>query len=303
MGFFIPETMKQFNNWVVWRKEGEGHHKKIPYDPRTGRRANPTKPCCSYEEAIACLKYGNEYDGIGFVFTKESGLTFIDLDKCIDEEGNESALAKDMQDLFKDSYIELSQSEKGLHIVCIGTVPKAIKTKEIEIYSNVRYMAMTGNSTNAKEPQRAQEKLNMIFDMFKTEKAEKEPKNEPQGYAYKCDVDAHNLIEVISNSKQGEKWQKLHNGIIEGYPSRSEAMLAYIAITNYFASGRIELIKEVFAQSQFPVADKKYKKTYYINMAIQKAQETATGSANKKRTTTKIIEMYEEPQRGRRRVK
>lgn len=277
MGFYIPDTMKKFDNWVVWRKEGEGHYKKVPYDPRTGRRANPTKSCCTYEDALLYFEYGGEYDGIGFTFASGCGLTFIDLDNCIDEDGNESPLAEELQDLFKDSYIELSQSEKGLHIVCIGTVPHTIKTKEIEIYSSGRYCAMTGNTTNAHEPQEAQKQLDLIFDRYKTEKAENEPQNEPQGHIYECGQDAQALIEVISHSRQGEKWLKLHKGNIAGYPSRSEAMLAYIAITNYYAGGRNALIKAVFAQSSFPADDPKYNNEYYINRAIRKAQETATG--------------------------
>ena len=302
MGFYIPNTMKQFNNWVVWRKEGEGHNKKIPYNPKNGKRANPTLPCCDYEEAVLCFEYGGEYDGIGFTFADNCNLTFIDLDNCIDEYGKESDLATEMQDLFKDCYIEMSQSERGLHIVCIGTVPRTIKTNEIEIYSSGRYMAMTGNSTNAQEPQEAQKRLDLIFNRFNTTKAVREPKQSPQGHIYTNSTDAHTLIDTIKSSRQGEKWERLHNGIIAEYPSRSEAMLAYIAITNYFAGGRIELIKEVFAQSQFPVADKKYKNDYYLNMAISKAQETATGSTKRKRINTKIVDVYEEPVRGRKKA-
>lgn len=288
MGFYIPETMKRLDNWVVWRKEGEGHYKKVPYDPRTGRRANPTKGCCNYDDASAYYEYSGKYDGIGFVFTNECGLTFIDLDNCINEDGTESALAQEMQELFKDCYIELSQSERGLHIVCAGTVPRTIKTKEIEVYSNARYMAMTGNAINAQEPHRAQKQLDLIFDRFAAEKAENEPYSAPQGHIYECTIDAAALIEVISHSKQGAKWKKLHEGDITGYPSRSEAVLAYTAITNYYAGGRPELVKAVFAQSGFPVDDTKYKKEYYINRAIQKAQEpfvTAKGIMSRSAAT------------------
>lgn len=275
MGFFIPDTMKNNNNWVVWRKETKG--KKIPYDPRTGRRATPTKKCVSYDDAITYYKYGGIYDGVGYVLTSDCNMTFIDLDNCIDSEGNESALAEELQDLFKDSFIELSQSERGLHIVCMGQVPYTIKTKEIEIYSTGRYIAMTGNATNAHEPQEAQKQLDMIFNRYKTEKAEIEPQEEPQGYAHRYEQDAQTLMEVIAHSRQGAKWMKLHKGYIADYPSRSEAVLAYIAITNYYAGGRVELIKEIFEKSSFPEDDPKYKKQYYIERAINKAQATATG--------------------------
>lgn len=308
MGFYIPKTMQKYNNWVVWRKE---NNKKIPYNPRTGSRTDPTKSCCSFDDALLYYKYGGDFEGIGFTLPAGCGFTFIDLDNCIDENGNETELAIELQEIFKDSYIEISQSEKGLHIICMGTIPRMIKTENIEIYSCDRYIAMTGNTTNGKEPQRAQKELDLIFDRFKTEKAENEPQREPQGHIYNYTMDAKTLIDIISHSRQGEKWKRLHDGEWEKvldakgkpYTSQSEAVQAYAAITNYFAGGRVELIKEVFAQSWFTKANKKYKNPYYIDKAIQKAQETATGSrTGKRRIKTKIIEVYEGPQRGRRRA-
>ena len=295
MGFFIPDTMKNYNNWVVWRE-------KIPYNPKTGYRTDPTKPCCSYDEAITRYKYSEEYTGIGFVFTKECGLTFIDLDHCIDEDGNESPLAQEMQELFKDCYIEVSQSETGLHIVCIGSVPQTIKTKEIEIYSSRRFMAMTGNAIKPQEPQRAQERLDMIFNRYKPKTAEIKPQNATQGHTYGRVTDTQELINAILNSRQGKKWARIHAGNYDGYPSPSEAAQAYINIVNYFSGGNIDLIKGLFSQSQFPEHKKKYTEESYINRMIQNAQKTATGSTENKRKRTNIIEIFEEPKRGRRRV-
>jgi len=273
MGFFIPETMKKLNNWVVWRKEGEGHCKKVPYDPRTGRRANPTKSCCCYEDALAYFTYSDDYDGIGFTFTNNCNMTFIDLDNCIEPNGNYSILASEVQQLFQDSYIELSQSERGLHTVCIGSVPKTIKTKEIEIYSSGRYMAMTGNALCFHEPQPAQKELDLLYNRFKTSEIECEPDLAPSFTSQEYSTDINALINIICHSKHGEKWSRLHDGDITGYPSRSEAVLAYISITNYYAGGRASLIRAIFALSRFPHDDDKYKKDYYITRAIQKAQE------------------------------
>lgn len=314
MSYYIPEIMKQYNNWVVWRKVGK---QKPPYDPRElhktkpedidkVRRANATKPCCSFDYAESYYNYSGICDGIGFVFTKECGLTFIDLDNCIDEDGNESPLAQEMQDLFADCYIELSQSERGLHIVCIGSVPRSIKTKEIEIYSSGQYMAMTGNATRPQEPQRAQERLDIIFNRYKTKTVEIKPQNAPQGHIYSQATNTQELIELICNSRQGEKWARIHAGNYDGYSSPSEAVQAYINIVNYFSGGNIDLIKALFYQSQFPKINPKYKKgktgDYYIELATSKAQATATGTTNTKRRKTKVIEVFEEPLRGRRRV-
>lgn len=296
MGFFIPETMKKLDNWVVWRKRGEGHGKKVPYDPRSGRLANPTKSCCCYDDAVAYYSYGNDYDGVGFTFTKDCGLTFIDLDNCISEDGSESALAREVQELFKESYIEISQSERGLHIICMGTVPKTIKTKEIEIYSAGRYVALTGNALCFNEPQPAQDKLELLYERYKgcvEEVADIYTTTfDTDNTTYSTDIES--LIKVIQHSRHGSKWSRLHNGDISGYPSRSEAMLAYVSITNYYAGGRTALIKEIFFKSRFPADDRKYKKDYYIERAIRKAQEPFTVKRNitNKRTVTDNREIH-----------
>lgn len=278
MGFFIPETLKKINNWVVWKKEGQKYVKKVPYNPKTGRRANPTKSCCCYDDAINFYKYGGSFDGIGFCFTPNCNMTFIDLDNCIQENGEETELAKQLQIMFADCYMEYSQSEQGIHIICIGSIPRAIKTPEIEIYSKDRYVALTGNNLNFNEPKEAQKRLNKLFDKYS-----KNYSNNLLTFKSVTKIslttsakDINALIQIIKRSKQGEKWQKLHHGNIYGYKSTSEAAQAYIAIVNYFANGNEKLIKILFSLSQFPHINKKYKEDYYINRMITNAQNSLT---------------------------
>ena len=277
MGFFIPQTMKNIDNWVVWKKEGQEYIKKIPYDPRTRRRADPTKSCCCYEDAISFYKYSDDFDGIGFCLTKDCNMTFIDIDNCINDNDEETQLAKGLQKTFSDCYIEYSQSLKGLHIICLGTVKKAIKTKEIEIYSKDRYIAMTGNSINFNEPQNAQKRLNILFKKYSASLLTYNKTDYNLLSQSKIPVksnDINILIKKILNSRQGIKWQNLHSGNFHGYPSASEGAQAYIAITNYFAFGDEQLIKELFSRSIFPQLSSKYRQDYYIDRMINNAKQT-----------------------------
>ncbi len=295
MGFFVPEYLKKINNWVVWKKEGQKYVKKVPYDPRTGRRANPTKSCCCYDDAINFYKYGGSFDGIGFCFTQNCNMTFIDLDNCIQENGEENSLAKQLQIMFSDCYMEYSQSEKGIHIICIGSIPKAIKTQEIEIYSKDRYIALTGNNLNFNEPKEAQERLNMLFKQYSknfsnyhlNSKSSFKLLEKPQTITSTKDINT--LTQIIKRSKQGEKWQRLHSGNLQGYKSTSEAAQAYITIVNYFANGNEKLIKKLFSLSQFSSINQKYLKDYYINRMITNAQNSLTYKNTYKRSkvTTK----------------
>lgn len=175
MGYFVPQTLQQRNLWGVWRKEKDerGQWRKVPYsaDQKYNGKISKTaawqwKP---YDVAVAKLEYSGDYDGLGFLFTKTGGLVFIDLDHCIDEDGNPNAFASEIVEMFKGSYIEYSQSETGLHIVVRGYVPAVLKEKAIEIYGNgagAQYMAFTGNAYADNEPQPAQKQLNELIRRF-----------------------------------------------------------------------------------------------------------------------------------------
>lgn len=296
MGFFVPKKMRQCKNWIL-------HENKIPINPITGKKTDPTKKGCSYDEALAFLEYGdNSCSGLGFTLTKDINMTFIDIDHCINENGEFTELAEEMMDLFSDCYQEISLSEEGLHIICIGNIPNAVKNEKvgIEMYSCNRFMAFTGNSISAVEPQEAQNRLDDIFHRFNINKAQSKPQTALENAFTKFSDTEEGLVEKIRNSRQGEKWENLHKGDIKGYRSTSEAAMAYIAILGYFAEYNIEMITNIMSKSNF--ANTKHCKPVYIERAVAKAKATSTGSiTEKKRVTTKIIDDYEAPVRKRRR--
>ncbi|MBI2225933.1 MAG: hypothetical protein HYU44_13525, partial [Betaproteobacteria bacterium] len=44
-----------------------------------------------------------------------------------------------------DSFTEISPSGTGLHVFVRGTVSRALKGEQIEVYSDARYIAVTGH--------------------------------------------------------------------------------------------------------------------------------------------------------------
>lgn len=275
MGYYVPETLRKLDNWVLWRLEytGKGKPAKVPYSPATGRRASTTDPATwgSYAEAVLRLNYG-DYNGIGFVFTANSGLVFIDLDECFTPEGEETAFAKDIQALFPGSYTEISQSESGLHIVCKGILPQAIKRPEIEVYATGRYMAFTGNATSDTEPQEAQESINTLIQRY----GRTEPPQAPQtAYMNTCALSEEELLQVILKSRQGAKFEKLLAGDTAGYSSPSEADQAFINIANYFCGGDEKKILALWRRSKLSER-RKGQREDYLARTIKAAQRTAT---------------------------
>ena len=298
MGFFVPETLKNCNQWIVQRE-------KVPYSPKTGHKCSVIDPAhwASYGEALERLEIG-DFDGLGFVFTAQDDLVFIDLDNCLDEDGDPNEFAKEILSLIPETYTETSRSETGLHIVCRGRIPKAIKRKEIEIYSSGRYMAFTGNATSTTEPRKAQKALNTLFNRYKPT----EPRqNAQQSVCVDTDSNIDEIIQRIEQSKQGERFKLLHAGRWEEarnsngkpYSSQSEADLAYMNIVHFFASGNTEAVKAIFAISG--LADReKGRRGDYIERTLVKVGINNTGEEWRRKAVRQHITDYEPPKRKRR---
>jgi putative DNA primase/helicase len=139
----IPEELKVRPQWLVWHAVG-AKPDKVPYSARTGRKASSTDllTWSMFEEAVEAYEKGT-YAGLGFVFCSGDPYTGIDLDNCVDKNGEIAAWALEIARYF-DSYTEISATGTGLHIIVRGDVPNRRKSA-IEIYSSKRFFTMTGH--------------------------------------------------------------------------------------------------------------------------------------------------------------
>jgi putative DNA primase/helicase len=139
----IPEELRVRPQWVVWKAVGDKPD-KVPYSARTGRRASSTDllTWSTFEEALEASANG-DYAGLGFVFSSADPYTGIDLDDCVDENGEIALWALEIVRYF-DSYTELSATGSGLHIIVRGDVPNRRKD-EVEVYSLKRFFTVTGH--------------------------------------------------------------------------------------------------------------------------------------------------------------
>jgi primase-polymerase (primpol)-like protein len=132
----LIEALKPYPQWVLWMlRDG----KKIPFQVSTGHFADVSNPktWTTYNKVEDSKKKG-------FVLTEKDPFTVIDLDHCIGAQGQvKSEITKIL--LYFQSYTEISPSGTGFHIWVRGKIPNAIKRTEFEIYSDLRYMTVTGN--------------------------------------------------------------------------------------------------------------------------------------------------------------
>jgi putative DNA primase/helicase len=139
----IPEELRARPQWVVWKAVGDKPD-KVPYSARTGRRASSTDllTWSTFQEALEAYENG-DYAGLGFVFSSADPYTGVDLDDCVDADGEIALWAMEIVRYF-DSYTELSATGSGLHIIVRGDVPNRRKG-EVEVYSSKRFFTVTGH--------------------------------------------------------------------------------------------------------------------------------------------------------------
>jgi len=138
----IPEELRARPQWVVWNAVGDKPD-KVPYSARTGHRASSTDllTWATFQEALEAYENG-DYAGLGFVFSSADPYTGIDLDDCVDADGEIAGWALEIVRYF-DSYTELSATGTGLHVIVRGEIPNRRKD-EVEVYSSKRFFTMTG---------------------------------------------------------------------------------------------------------------------------------------------------------------
>ena len=110
----LPDELKEKGLFCVWDYENRGSGlTKVPYDPISGKRASSNNKD-TFTEYRYAVSEAPDYDGIGIgIFDGVSGL---DIDHCIGENGELSETAQDIIRTMH-SYTETSPSGKGIHIL------------------------------------------------------------------------------------------------------------------------------------------------------------------------------------------
>lgn len=143
------KALKEYNQFTLWRLEDRGQPKlsKVPFDPQTGRSADPHDPA-QWMTADAAQRLATLHDcGLAFVLTQDDPFFCVDLDNCAAPGGwNEYAMS--MIAYFPGCAVEISHSGKGLHIFGKMTLmPPAHRVKTasqpgLEIYTRKRFIAL-----------------------------------------------------------------------------------------------------------------------------------------------------------------
>ncbi|MCL2071168.1 MAG: DNA primase [Oscillospiraceae bacterium] len=258
----FPTDLTALPQWVGYKLEPDktGRVCKIPYNPHNGKKASSTdsQTWGTFEQAVHARELYN-FSGIGFVFTEDCGIVGIDIDHCLDSDGNSNAIAADIIARLPPTYIEFSPSKTGLHIFLKGTLPKGGNRNSatgVEIYSNARYFTMTGNRHPNCVDSIADDNgvLAWIHSTYvATPKLEKSPKKQSATTFDPLTITQipdDKVLEMARKSKDGGAFDKLYSGDWQGaYKSQSEADFA-LCCKLAFWTGKVESqMDRLFRQS------------------------------------------------------
>ncbi len=249
----IPSELEDLRQWVNWRYETrDGKRTKVPYSP-SGRRADTTDPK-TWSTFAECVAARCQFDGIGIVCA--NGLAGIDLDHCIDDNGNLSDLARHVVSEMQ-TYTEITPSGLGLRCLCFGKLPDGSRRKDglgIEMYDGARYFTVTGNrlpNTPATIEHRDTELARLHAEIFGTDTRDAS-RHALQTKAHRTPVslDDRQIIEKAMAAKNGDAFTRLWNGDTAGHNgNHSDADLALCSSLAFWTGGDAVRMDRFFRES------------------------------------------------------
>ena len=268
----IPAELKSIPNWMCWcyelRRNSQGEWKWTKPPMQTNSRyalSNQPRTWTTFDPVLDHYldPVGIVPDGIGFRPTGD--IVASDLDHCRDPETGE--IEEWAWEIIRaiNSYTEVSPSGTGIRSFCHGKLPPGRrKNGNVEMYdeSSPKYLTITGHhvvgtplslekrqteieevhaehlggETNPKPPEKRQPLI---------------PTERPDTPSLPGNITVDDIVKRAANAANGEKFMKLYLGNFEeaGYPSQSEAELAFVSMVAFWAGPDPEKIDAVYRAS------------------------------------------------------
>jgi primase-polymerase (primpol)-like protein len=257
----LPPELCSEELFVCWREEiRSGKPTKIPVNPKTGSDAESDNPSTwgTFTEATEFYEaHRNKLRGIGRMFSGADELMGVDFDNCLDSHGKiipGSLAAEWLPQL--NSYTEISPSGRGVKVWLwavqeLGGKGGRRDTKRgLEIYSAGRYFTLTGKRLGQFSPnvERRQHEIENFYSAIFLAKRNSPATCSAAPNSSNFALSDIAIIHSASNAKNGQKFQKLWSGNIEGYSSQSEADVALCSLL-WFWTGERERVRCLFGQS------------------------------------------------------
>ena len=285
----IPDELRQEDIWCVWKREDRGGKPtKIPYNPKTGERAETNNPSTFGPFLLAEERYMTEdYDGVGIRLSK--GYSAVDIDHCC-EDGFISDFALSIISELK-SYTEYSPSKSGLRIIFKAEDFRYDAEKYylknphngMEIYVcdvTNRFVTITGNTAYGYPIRDVSNELQAVLDAHMVRPVKKAAQK-PADTEHKELTDE----QIISKASRNDKFCALFNGDMSEYNNdHSSADLALCNILAFWTGRNEAQMDRIFRKSALYREEKWGNRPDYSHATMQKAINACVETYNPVKT-------------------
>lgn len=252
----VPDEMKARPNWVVvktWWNAEKGKYNKRPVNCNSdkGEYAESDNPetWTTFDNA---LKYLKEKGGttVAYALDGKDNISCIDLDHCYDENGQPTALAKEVLSKCGKTYVEKSVSGNGLHIFGKTNgmdIRTFSKDGDLEFYQKEHIIAMTGDGAGYSSLESFDTPEMKELLSRKCEKRE-EWKGVCKGVNGLSTMTDRDVVEKASNAKNGDKFKRLYAGE-DLQNNHSNSDMSLMNLLAYWCNGDKEQMLRIFATS------------------------------------------------------
>lgn len=154
----MPDELLHLPRWLLWKyfqRTGQTKPTKVPYyvdvSPRQGTLDSPEDIArlATFDEAVSAARSApGVWAGVGLAVVFDGGVGGIDLDKCLDADGN---FTDETAEIIYESakangcYCEVSPSGNGIRIIGKSGGFQNLNRSGIEAYCYKRFLTITGN--------------------------------------------------------------------------------------------------------------------------------------------------------------
>ena len=275
----VPDEMKNKPNWVIVRtrlNEEKGRLDKFLIDIHTGKMAKSDDPTtwATFDEAREYAKY---HGGVALAYALDGkdGIACIDLDDCIEENGDFSEFAHKVFNAADGMYCEKSVSGNGLHFFG-KTQGMDVRTfsedGEMEFYRGAHFIAMTGDYYGGTELKSFDEP--QMKNIIESKCAKRTVLNgQGAGVEGLSRMSDRDVVERAEKGRDGQRFKSLYNGQdIKGDHSRSDMSL--MNMLAFYCNGDKEQMLRIFATSGLYRPEKS--DNYYECTVIKAIRDTVT---------------------------
>lgn len=287
----IPEELKWNKQWLLAGPNEKGEL-KVPHTMGTRGPvlASSTNPAHWLDFETACEYALHLGWAIGYVLTADDAYSCIDMDvKNVHNLPNEPDKWTTQEQLDRqwaitqafDSYTERSVGEFGLHVWVRGKIGKGCNYDKVEVYSQERFIATTGNIVVNKPIVYQQELLDKLVSQIRERQGATGKGGSLSLIEIEEEYSDEEIIERAMSAGNSNKFNTLcactSNDPLSGemgswyslgYKSQSEADLALLSMFTFYSSSNAQC-RRMFRMSGLGKRDKATKDDRYLDETLK----------------------------------